>query len=265
MTMFLFFAFINSNIPKIMTIFLPLPLNSSFTTPWGQKPTAVVHRRLSLRTHLSFAGWKSFLCGWVAVLSRRSVGSNSLRPYGLYSPPGSSVYGDSPGKNTGVSYHALLQGIFPTQGWNPGLPHYRQILYCLSQQVGGNKLRSRGSDEKHLIQAGSHAECAVCVRSLSPQLPASMQSWTVAMGNRSSQAPPSTCTRQQPLAQRCILNGFDGLSQGVYVRSHSKSPGMEGMGSQLPAPSPRALFTHFVGVSGRWTFQCCPVILLGPD
>ena len=35
--------------------------------------------------------------------------------------PGSSVHGDSPGKNTGVSCHALLQGIFPTQGSKPGL------------------------------------------------------------------------------------------------------------------------------------------------
>ena len=33
--------------------------------------------------------------------------------------PGSSVHGDSPGKNTGVGCHALLQGIFPTQGLNP--------------------------------------------------------------------------------------------------------------------------------------------------
>ena len=39
------------------------------------------------------------------------------------SQPGSSVHGDSPGKNTGVGCHALLQGIFPTQGSNPGLPH----------------------------------------------------------------------------------------------------------------------------------------------
>ena len=50
------------------------------------------------------------------------------------SPPGSSVRGDSPGKNTGVGCHALLQGIFPTQGWNPGLQHCRQILYHLSHQ-----------------------------------------------------------------------------------------------------------------------------------
>ena len=48
--------------------------------------------------------------------------------------PGSSVHGDSPGKNTGVGCHALLQGIFPTQGLNPGLPHCRQILYWLNHQ-----------------------------------------------------------------------------------------------------------------------------------
>ena len=53
------------------------------------------------------------------------------------SPPGSSVHGDSPGKNTGVACHALLQGIIPTQGSNPDLPHYRQILYHLSHQVVG--------------------------------------------------------------------------------------------------------------------------------
>ena len=50
------------------------------------------------------------------------------------SPPASSVHGDSPSKKTGVGCHALLQGIFPNQGLNPGLPHYRQILYCLIHQ-----------------------------------------------------------------------------------------------------------------------------------
>ena len=40
---------------------------------------------------------------------------------------------DSPGKNNGVSCHALLQGIFPTQGSKPGLPHCRQMLYPLSR------------------------------------------------------------------------------------------------------------------------------------
>ena len=55
-------------------------------------------------------------------------------------PLGSSVHGDSPGKNTGVGCHALLQGIFPTQGSNPGLPYYRQILYRLSHQGSPRKL-----------------------------------------------------------------------------------------------------------------------------
>ena len=50
------------------------------------------------------------------------------------SPPGSSVHGDSPVKNTGVGGHTRLQWIFPTQGSNPGLPHCRQVLNYLSHQ-----------------------------------------------------------------------------------------------------------------------------------
>ena len=53
--------------------------------------------------------------------------------------PDSSVHRDSPGKNTGVGYHALLQQIFPTQGSNPWLLyllHCRQILYPLNH-LGG--------------------------------------------------------------------------------------------------------------------------------
>ena len=48
--------------------------------------------------------------------------------------PGSSVRGRSPGKNTGVSCHALLQGLFPTQGSNTGLLGCRRILYWMSHQ-----------------------------------------------------------------------------------------------------------------------------------
>ena len=52
--------------------------------------------------------------------------SDSLQPHGLYSP------WNSPGQNTGVGSLSFLQGIFPTQGPNLGLPHCRQILYQLS-------------------------------------------------------------------------------------------------------------------------------------
>ena len=51
------------------------------------------------------------------------------------SPPGFSVHGDSPGKNTEMGCHALLQGIFPTQGSNPGLLHCRWILYHWSHYL----------------------------------------------------------------------------------------------------------------------------------
>ena len=58
----------------------------------------------------------------------RSTVSDSMQPYGLYSPL------NSPGQNTVVGNLFLLQGIFPTQGSNPGLPHCRQILYQLSHK-----------------------------------------------------------------------------------------------------------------------------------
>ena len=57
-----------------------------------------------------------------------SVMSYSLWLHGLYSP------WNFPGQNTGVSSLSLLQGIFPTQGSNPGLLHCRWILYQLSHK-----------------------------------------------------------------------------------------------------------------------------------
>ena len=67
-----------------------------------------------------------------AALSR-SVMSDSLLSHGLQ-PTRLLCPWDSPGKNTGVGCHALLQGIFPTQGSNPDFPHCRWILYHLSHQ-----------------------------------------------------------------------------------------------------------------------------------
>ena len=54
-------------------------------------------------------------------------------------PPGSSVHRDSPGKHTGLGCHALLQGIFPTQGLNPCL------LVLLHWQLGSLPLAPPGS------------------------------------------------------------------------------------------------------------------------
>ena len=61
------------------------------------------------------------ICGLTRVSESCSVVSDSLRPHGLYSP------WNSPGQDTGVGSLSLLQGIFPNQGSNSGLPHGRQI------------------------------------------------------------------------------------------------------------------------------------------
>ena len=84
-----------------------------------------------------------------------------------YSLPGSSVsvHGDSPGKNTGVGSHFLLQEIFLTQELNPDLLHCRQLLHQLSYQGGPGSLEgvSRGGkplfkEERKLLVRGRRIE-----------------------------------------------------------------------------------------------------------
>ena len=59
--------------------------------------------------------------------------SDSLQPHGLQ-PTRLLCPWNSPGKNTGVGSHSLVQAIFLTQGWNLCLLHCRQFLYRLSHQ-----------------------------------------------------------------------------------------------------------------------------------
>ena len=84
------------------------------------------------------------------VLSRPAVSDPlwpcRLQPARLLSPWA------PPGKNTGVGCHAFLQGIFPTQGSHPGLPHCRQILYHLSHQGSPPGSLLGESDKLHVQQ-----------------------------------------------------------------------------------------------------------------
>ena len=79
--------------------------------------------------------WKTIALTTENNEESHSVMSNFLQPHGLHSP------WNSLGQNTGVGSLFLLQGIFPNQGSNPGLPHCRQILYQLSHK-GSPKLKS---------------------------------------------------------------------------------------------------------------------------
>ena len=74
------------------------------------------------------------------------------------SPPGSSVRGNSPGKNSGGGCHVLLQGSFLTQGSNWGLPHCRQILYHLSHQGSPNQLYSNIKKNKKCFSSQPRAQ-----------------------------------------------------------------------------------------------------------
>ena len=71
-----------------------------------------------------YPAWGQFLL----ESESHSVLSYSLQPHGLYSS------WNAPGQNTGVGSLSLLQGIFPTQGSNPGLPICGQILYQLKHK-----------------------------------------------------------------------------------------------------------------------------------
>ena len=70
-----------------------------------------------------------------------------------YSPPGSPVYGDSPGKNSGVSYHALLLGIFPTQRLNTASlisPALAGGFFTTSATWEGLNPTNRENSRKHM-------------------------------------------------------------------------------------------------------------------
>ena len=72
--------------------------------------------------------WLS-VCGlWTKQNQHHLRTSNTLWPHGLFHP------WNSPGQDSGVGSLSLLQGIFPTQGLNSGLPHCRQILHYLSHK-----------------------------------------------------------------------------------------------------------------------------------
>ena len=85
-----------------------------------------------MRTCLFYLNFKIYLHKIDHEHESCSVVSHSLQPHGLY-----SVYSswNAPDQNTGVGNLPFLQGTFPTQGSNPGLLHYIQILYQLNHKA----------------------------------------------------------------------------------------------------------------------------------
>ena len=73
-------------------------------------------------------------------------------------PPGSSVHGDSPGKNTGVGFHALLQGDLPNPGIKPRSPALQED--SLPSEPPGTQFRQR-SNFLQIILGEAHEHCKV--------------------------------------------------------------------------------------------------------
>ena len=116
-------------------------MSSSNCCFFGHLLTWEAHLLVSYHFDCSYCPWflssKTYCWMWYVLFGVLCWVTQSCRT--LFnpmdcSPPGSPVHGDSPGKNTWVGCHALLQGIFPTQGSNAGLPHCGQILYQLSHE-----------------------------------------------------------------------------------------------------------------------------------
>ena len=80
---------------------------------------------------------------------------DSLRPHGLQPTTLLSPWG-FPGKSTGVGCHFLLQRIVWTQGSNPGLPHCKQMLYCLGHQGSPNTLKGVLSGSSFAAEETEH-------------------------------------------------------------------------------------------------------------
>ena len=98
---------------------------------WGTPGSTLKKHKYSTEAHdhhlMDLPHWLFTTLGKGESVSHLLV-SDSLRPHGL-KPTRLLCPWNSPGKNTGVGCHSLLQGIFPTQGSNLGFLHCRKILY----------------------------------------------------------------------------------------------------------------------------------------
>ena len=138
------------------------------------------------------------------------------------SPPGPSVLGDSPGKNTGVGCHAILQGIFSTQGSNPGLPHCRWIPYRLSHQ-GSPIFRAAAAAAKSLQSCPTLCDPIDCSPPGSPVpgiLQARILQW-VAMPSSRGSSKRRDQTQVSRIAGRFLTSELSGKPKNTGVGSLS--------------------------------------------
>ena len=158
----------------------------------------------------------------------------------------------SPGQNTGVGSVSLLQGIFPTQGLNPGLPHCRRILYQLSHKASPvhSKCATPESSQSHpfslvhgktvfyKLVPGAKKVGDLCLGSFFLKNKMGMGLENIASQCQSTSESPRECVKSQiakPLAPGlsdsglgwgliiCIANKFLGYPAAAGLRPHSEN------------------------------------------
>ena len=143
-----------SLIPCFLTTLIPKVhlLMASIHREWGETEERSISSRLvGGRFHEQKSIYLQSCPGWLArwvdlntptrIWQSHQVKVKSLSRVRLYVSPWTGAYQarpsmEFPGKSTGVGCHFLLQGIFLTEGSNPGLPHCRQALYPLNHLTG---------------------------------------------------------------------------------------------------------------------------------
>ena len=142
------------------------------------------------------------------------------------SPPGSSAHGDSQSKNTRMGSHSLLQGIFPTQGSNPGPRHCRQLLQCLSHQ-GRCIYRVRSLAQEHLLQYSLASLLAQSVKNLPVMLETWVQSLSWEDPREKGMATYSSSCLENPMdgeGWQATVYGFQRVGQTIEQVTHTETP-----------------------------------------
>ena len=136
-----------------------------------------------------------------------SVTSDSLWPHGVLSP------WNSPGQNTGIGSLSLLQGIFPTQGSNPGIPHCRQILYQLSYQL---RLILNSEHSQHLTCSAIYPGLSLCPASRSTLV-------SFVSEGRAANKLPGKFKQHRSLSPKCFSENIPSVPESMCMCSHTRT------------------------------------------
>ena len=154
----------------LFAVVFAFPLSRSRVLLLWRRGEGALEGLIEMGSYQKGTGVPALLVESYSVVSRpfatpwpiQSVMSDSLRRHRLYSP------GNRPGQNTGVGSLSLLQGIFPTQGSNPGLPHCGRILYLLSHQGSPRILAWVASPFSSGPRSGTGVSCTASLVDSSP-------------------------------------------------------------------------------------------------